>query len=215
MNKFKIILIIIAGILTTQQLSAQRVGFINSETIREKFPDAKQAEQRLESIVEEWKREIRSMQERIDQLEFEIKKNRLIWSDQERQEKERQLKELKDKKRKFATERFEPGGEYDKTVKMIQQPVEAKIYAAVQKVSAEEGFDIVWDQSIQPMAYVNFKYDLTVKVLKELGVDTQKLEADLKQKIENDPRNKRDESKSPRRKIRRGRRYNPDDDKNN
>lgn len=215
MNKFKIILIIIAGILTTQQLSAQRVGFINSETIREKFPDAKQAEQRLESIVEEWKREIRSMQERIDQLEFEIKKNRLIWSDQERQEKERQLKELKDKKRKFATERFEPGGEYDKTVKMIQQPVEAKIYAAVQKVSAEEGFDIVWDQSIQPMAYVNFKYDLTVKVLKELGVDTQKLEADLKQKIENDPRNKRDESKSPRRKIRRGRRYSPDDDKNN
>ena len=37
---------------------AQKVAFISSDVIRENLPDAKAAEQRLQSIVEEWKREM-------------------------------------------------------------------------------------------------------------------------------------------------------------
>ena len=143
------------------------------------------------------------MQEQIIKLEYEIKKNRLIWSDEERIKNEMDLKKLTAKKTEYATEKFQPGGEFDKTVKMIQQPVESKIYAAVQKVAAEEGFDIVLDQSVQPLAYANFKYDLTVKILKELGVDVKSMEDDLKKKIDKDPRNQQEEEKNPRRVRRR------------
>lgn len=176
--------------LSFSSLFAQRVGFVNSETIRDKFPEAKRAEQRIESIVEDWKRELTALQEQIDQLQYEIKQNRLIWTDTERIEKENKLSKLQKQKNEFATKKFEPGGEYDETVKLIQQPVELKIFSAVQQVSSEEGFDIIWDQSIQPLAYVNFKYDLTVKVLRKLGVNVEDLEADLKEKIEKDPRNR-------------------------
>lgn len=198
-NKIFILLFFSLLALASQPLFSQRVGFINSETIRQKFEEADQAEQRIQTIVDEWKREIKAMQEQINQLEYEIKKNRLIWSDQERAENEKKLEEITKKKTDYATEKFSPGGEYDKTVETIQRPVEAKIYAAIQKVSAEENFDIVWDQSIMPLAYSNFKYDLTVKVLKELGVDVKKMEDDLKKKIEHDPRNQQEEEKNPRR----------------
>lgn len=203
LNRYKILLILCFFAFATPSLFSQRVGFVNSETIRKKFPDAEQAEQRIQTIVDEWKREIKSMQEQIDKLEYDIKKNRLIWSDEERQKNETDLAKLKKSKTDYATDKFQPGGEFDKTVKAIQTPVEAKIYAAIQKVSADEGFDIVWDQSIQPLAYSNFKYDLTVKVLKELGVDVKKMEDELKEKIEHDPRNQKDEEKVPRRVRRR------------
>jgi outer membrane protein len=189
---------------------AQRVGFISSETIRDKYPEAQAAEQRVQSMVEEWKRELSAMQSQIDALEFEIKKNRLIWSDKEREKKQRELEQKKTDKMAYARAKFEPGGEYDATVKMIMRPIEAKIYATVQKVAADEGFDIVLDQSVQPMPYVNFKYDLTVKVLRELGVDVEKLQEELKKKIEEDPRNKRRKSRRPRSKSR-ARRINPEE----
>lgn len=192
-------------VLLTANLYSQRVAFISSKMIREKFPEAQRAEQRIQSSVDGWKREMQMLQEQAAELEFEVKKNRLIWTDSERLEKEGKLRDLQDKRTKLATTKFEPGGEYDQVVKMIQGPIEEKIYAAVQKVSAQEGFDIVLDQSIQPLPYVNFKYDLTLKILKELGVDVEQMEKDQQAKIQKDPRNDVKESKTTtKRKARRG-----------
>ncbi len=72
----------------------------------------------------------------------------------------------------------------------------------MQQVAADKGFDIILDQSIQPLPYVNYKYDLTINVLKVLGVDVSDLEKELQDKIEKDPRNAETESKVPRRRSR-------------
>jgi|YNPMSStandDraft_1061717.scaffolds.fasta_scaffold00008_80 Skp family chaperone for outer membrane proteins len=184
---------------------SQKVGFISSEAIRQNFADAKAAEQRVQTIVDEWKRELAAMKKQIDDLEFEIRKNRLIWSDTERSAKEKELQELIATREKYAKDKFEPGGEYDVIVREVMKPIEQKIYAAIQDVAAAEKFDIIWDQSTQPLTYVNFKYDITVKVLRRLGVDVSKLEKELEQKIKNDPRNQQQEEQPTDRTRRRSR----------
>lgn len=175
--------------INTINVYAQKVGFINSQTIREKFNEAQLADQRIQTIVDSWKREIESMKKDIEFLEEEIKQNRLVWTDAEKMAKQNSLVETKKKRTEFTSKKFEPGGEYDVTVKSIMAPVETKIFAAVQEVSAKEGYDMVLDQSLHPIPYVNFKYDLTVLVLKKLGVNVEELEKDLQKKITNDPRN--------------------------
>ncbi len=170
-------------------LFSQRVGFIATDLIREKFLEAKQAEQRIRSVVEEWKRELEEIDKKIENLKLDISKNRLIWSDEEKRLKEKELEDLTTQKLTYSRKRFEPGGEYDMVVKTIMQPIEDKIYAAVQKVAAENGFDIIWDKSNNPLVYVNYKYDLTLKVLRELGVDVSQMEKELEEKIAKDPRN--------------------------
>ncbi|GAB5465014.1 MAG: hypothetical protein Kapaf2KO_04500 [Candidatus Kapaibacteriales bacterium] len=203
-NKLSIIAILFA-VLIPSALQAQRVGFINSDLIRDKFPEAQQADQRLESIVNEWKRELAIQQQRMDDLDFEIQKNRLIWTEYELAEKKKELQAMEQEKQTFAAQKFEPGGEYEKTVESIFKPVEEKIFATVQKVAAEEDFDIILDQSIQPIPYVNFRYDLTLNVLREMGVDVKQLEAEQDQKIANDPRNQEAERKRTRRRVTRNR----------
>ncbi|MFN3781823.1 MAG: OmpH family outer membrane protein, partial [Candidatus Kapaibacteriota bacterium] len=179
-------------------------AFIASDVIRENFPEAKQAEQRIRSIVEEWKRDLEDMDQRIENLKFEINKNRLVWTDEEKRLKEKELEDLTVAKLTYSRKKFEPGGEYDMVVKTIMQPIEDKIYAAVQKVAAENGFDIIWDKSTNPLAYVNYKYDLTLKVLRELGVDVSQMEKELQEKISKDPRNQvKVETPSTQRKKRR------------
>ncbi len=191
--------------LLPETMPAQRVGFISSKMVRNKFNEAKQADQRIQSIVEEWNRELDAMQKQVEDLEFEIKKNRLIWSDEERFEKEKELKQLTSDRRTYAQAKFEPGGEYDLIVKQLMTPVEIKIYAAVQKVASDEGYDLILDQSIQPIPYTNYKYDLTVKVLRELGVNVDEMEKELQKKISKDPRNKRKKSRKPGKRRRRSR----------
>lgn len=187
--KTKIIFLISLVLAIHPYVFAQRVGFIASDVIRDKFPEAKQAEQRIRSVVEEWKRELEDMDKRIENLRFEIAKNRLIWTEEEKKLKEKELEDLTTQKLVYSRKKFEPGGEYDMLVKTIMQPVEEKIYAAVQKIAAENGFDIIWDKSSNPLAYVNYKYDLTLKVLRELGVDVSQMEKELQEKISKDPRN--------------------------
>ena len=182
---------LVLSIINFDTIFAQRVGYINSATIRENFQEARQAEQRLEAIVNDWKRELADQLRAIDLLEDEIKKNRLIWTEKERLDKEKELLEKKTAREKYANQKFAPGGEYDATIPIITRGAEEKIYAAVQEVCFDENFDIVWDKTTQPLAFINPKYDLTIKVMKKLGVDVDKLEQDLQKSIDSDPRNKK------------------------
>lgn len=183
------VVLLMLGFGMTCNLYSQRVGFVSSDQIRELLPDAKQADQRVQTIVDEWKRELKEIDLQIEAKSFEIQKNRLVWTDVEKNQTNLELEDLKSQRMDYAKVKYAVGGEYDQIVKAIMKPVEDKIFAAIQKVAANEGYDIVWDKSSQPMPYVNFKYDLTLKVLKELGVDTEQLEKDLDDKIKKDPRN--------------------------
>lgn len=184
-----IVFILAMTISAKEEATAQKVGFLSSKMIRDQLPDAKIAEQRVQTMVEEWKREIASMEEQIAAIEFEIKKNRLIWSESERANKEKEYKSLILRKQQYAKEKFDAGGEYDVIVNEVMRPVEEKIYAAVQEVASKEKYDIIWDQSSQPLPYVNFKYDITLKILRLLGVDVEALEKEQQEKISKDPRN--------------------------
>lgn len=170
---------------------AQKIGYVSTDFIRSQYESARQAEERLSAYVDEWKADMAQKQRDIDELETEIKKNRLIWSDQERQIKEKEIDEKRRERDQFARLKFEPGGEYDQNAEQLMQAVWKKIYTAIQKVAATDAYDIVWDKSVQPLVYVNAKYDITAKVMKELGIDAGDLEAKQKEAIEGDPRNKR------------------------
>lgn len=201
----KHVLVVIAVILSSGTgVTAQKVGYMASQVIRERWQDMIQAQQRIQSMVDDWKRELGTMQQKIDELDAEVKKNRLVWSAEERQAKETELLKSKAAKEEFAHRKFDPGGEYDTQATSIIKNVEEKLYLASQDVAAAEGFDIIMDKSTQPIPYANPKYDLTVKVMKKLNIPAEDLEEKQKKAIEEDPKNKKDKEQPvvPRRRSR-------------
>lgn len=189
-------------IFTLNFYAVQKVGFISSEIIREKLPVANRAEQRIQSNVEQWKREIENFDVKIQNSELDLKKSRLIWTESEIADKEAKINQLKSKKQKFVSETFDTGGKYDQLVKTVWKPIEDKIFAAVAAISAEKNYDFVFDKSLQPVPYTNYRYDLTVDVLERLGVDVDKMKEDLKKKISEDPRNQKPEPKTIKKRAR-------------
>lgn len=198
------VLVAVGFIALGSVATAQKVGYMASQVIRERWQDMIQAQQRIQSMVDDWKRELSTMQQKIDELDAEVKKNRLVWSAEERQSKETELLKAKASKEEFAHKKFDPGGEYDTQATSILKNVEEKLYLASQDVAAAEGFDIIMDKSTQPIPYANPKYDLTVKVMKKLNIPAEDLEEKQKKAIEEDPKNKKDKEQPvvPRRRSR-------------
>lgn len=195
--------IILSIIFTSQFFAIQKVGFIASEVIREKFPEAERAEQRIQSNVEQWKRELENFDIKIQNVELDLKKNRLLWTESEIVNKETQIQQLQIEKQKFASTTFDTGGKYDQLVKTIWKPIEDKIFAAVAAISAEQNYDFIFDKSLQPVPYTNYRYDITVDVLERLGVDVEKMKEELKKKINEDPRNQKPEPKTVKKRAKR------------
>ncbi|MBL7998310.1 MAG: OmpH family outer membrane protein [Candidatus Kapabacteria bacterium] len=199
----RILIFSILFIVTATSAWSQKVGFIASSAIRERWQDMQQAQQRIQSLVDDWKRELANLQKQVDDLEIEVKKNRLVWTAEERAEKETLLERKRKEREDFAHKKFDAGAEYDEQALKILKPVEEKLYNTVQEVAAAEGYDIVLDKSTQPIPYINPKYDLTVKVMKKLNIPADDLEEKQKKAIEEDPRNKKkDEPTMPRKRSR-------------
>ncbi len=182
---------------------SQKIAYFSSKGVLERLPESAQIEQQIRSTWEEWERELELKKKEIQDLEAEIKNNRLIWSDFERIEKDKDLVRKKEERDAFAKLKFSPSGEVDKLPTTLYKPLIEKIYASVQKISNSRGYDLVFDKSTHQLAYVNPKYDITVFILEELGVDVSEDLDKLKKAIETDPRNQRIESKqAPQKKSR-------------
>ncbi|MCS6807846.1 MAG: OmpH family outer membrane protein [Bacteroidota bacterium] len=161
-----------------------KVGFVNSNTIRERLPDYQAAKQRLESLVADWKRQADDQLAHIQALEEEIQKKRLIWSEAELKDREALLQKRRQDREEFIRKTFNSGGTFDTEAANIMRPVEAKIAAAIQEVAISEQYDYVWDKSTQPLLYANPRYDITAKVMDKLGLFTDDIKAKLNDAID-------------------------------
>ncbi len=189
-------------LIGTVAFAQTKVGYVATDVIRDRLPAAQQAEKQLETITAEWKKELDDKRTAIDRLRNDIEKNRLIWSDSERVEKQQLLERLIREREQFAKDKFNAGGEFDIRVRELYQPIEEKIAAAIQEVALTEGFDMIWDKSKHPLVYVNPKYDITVKVMERLEIDVADLREKWEKQVESTPQNE-DEDDRPRRRRRR------------
>ncbi|MBX3042605.1 MAG: hypothetical protein KIT33_00775 [Candidatus Kapabacteria bacterium] len=113
--------------LFTSISNSQKVDFLDSDTILEKFPDVILAQKQIQCLVEGWKQELDSIKQKADSLESQLKKNHLIWNDTEVQSIKKEIETLRETREEYARTIFEPNGKYDEAVKTIFLPISDKI----------------------------------------------------------------------------------------
>jgi len=151
---------------------AQKIGYVASDLILMNLPEASAAQTRLGEIQAGWLREIEQMENEQKKLRNEIETNRLIWSQQERKDAEAKLANVQARLTEFRKAKYAPKGEYEKLQGEIMKPVFDNITRAIEEEAKSQKMDIVFDKSSTSAAifYVNPQVDLTIAVLKRLGV---------------------------------------------
>lgn len=170
------ILIVLLTLSIMPIASAQKLGYVSSVALMDKFPEAKTALGKLSEFQINWLNDIENQEKSIRIQKDSIFNNRLLWSSQERKDADSKLSELISKLSSFRLGKFGENGEYEKKQLEIMNPVLDKISKAIEDEAKSQKMDFIFDKSNRtlPMLYSNPNNDISVLVLKRLGVDISK-----------------------------------------
>jgi outer membrane protein len=166
----KTIMIVVALLLSLSfGATAQKIGWINSAAIMEKLPEAQDAQRQLDNLVTDWQNELATMQNDWQKKYEEYDKKKLILTDEQRAQSERELQELDKKIAEYRQKKFGQNGELFTKQNDLMKPLQNKIFKVLEDLAKEDGYDYIFDKSGDVLLmYSNDKYDLTSKVLERM-----------------------------------------------
>ena len=171
MKKIIFILFFI-GFLASPHLAQLKIGYIDSDTIMDNFPDVQDARKELDAMIRDWQTELRNLEAEFTKEKDDFDKRNLIMTDQTRTEAEKELAELEKNISAFRDKKFGPKGELFQKQDELMKPLQNKIFNVIQEIAAEEDLDFVFDRSGDIIfLYAKSDYDLTAKVLEQLQLE--------------------------------------------
>ena len=146
-----------------------RVGYVNMDYILSNIEDYSKAKEEYDLRINKWKSEIEKKKMIIEQSKNELEiKRPLIPNDiyqSQLKEIEFEQKNLND----YINKRFGPEGDWLVQEKILIQPIQDEVLAAVQKIAEKNKFDFVFDKSTAIiMLYSEKKYDISELILKSI-----------------------------------------------
>ncbi len=152
-------------------LSAQKLGYIDSDIILNKMPEYKSAQKQLDDLAAEWQGKADAMQTEVDKLYKEFRAEEVLLTSDQKKQREEAIVTKENELFKYREEKFGQTGELFKKREELIKPVQDKMFEAVQKVAKNEGLGFIFDKAGGiMMLYADPKYDKTFEVMEELGI---------------------------------------------
>lgn len=146
-----------------------KIGYVDSDTIMDKLPDAQDAQQKLDGLIKDWQAELNKLEKDWKDKYDDYEKRKLIMSDQTRAETEAELVKLEEKMNDYRQKKFGTNGELFQKQDELMKPIQNRVFDAIKKVAEEQEFDFVFDRSGDVLfLYAKEKYDITNLVFEKL-----------------------------------------------
>ncbi len=171
MNRFKL-LISFFMLLPAFAFGQLKIGYVDSDTIMENLPDAQDARQKLDAIIQEWQTDLNKLESDWKTKYDDYEKRKLIMTDQTRVEVEQELVKMEQGISEFREKKFGTNGELFQKQDELMKPVQNRIFKAIEEIAQEEDLDYVFDRSGDIMLlYAKEEHDLTTKVIDKLKLE--------------------------------------------
>lgn len=164
----------LAGWMTLPAMAQQKIGYVDSEYILDRTPDYRTIQNQLDRLTQEWEAELQKKQQEVDELFREYQARELLYTSEERQRKREEIMRAEEDLERLRMQYFGPEGELFRQQEQLMRPLQERILAAIEEVATREGFDFVFDKSGDFLfLYAREQYDLSDRVLEELGIDIE------------------------------------------
>ena len=163
----KRILIVIAALVTSiAPLSAQKIGYVNTENILSAIPAYESAQTQLNTLSDKYKATIETELGKIETLYRNYQSNRSSMSASQRQNAENEIiskERVVQEKQKIY---FGEDGIMAKKAEELLSPIRQQVDKAIAEVAARGGYDLIIDlAALQGVVYKNPALDLSAQVL--------------------------------------------------
>lgn len=166
----KLTLVAMVVLASQSVFGQQKFGRINIQELVILMPERAEAQEQLQKINDDYASMLELMQVEFNNKFQEYQKNKSTYSEAIAQVKERELTDLQTRMEElYATANQELAAKSDE----LMAPIIEKAQNAITKVGKDNGFTIIFDESMRPMAYYNESAltDVLPLVKRELGIN--------------------------------------------
>ncbi|SHO63705.1 OmpH family outer membrane protein [Algoriphagus zhangzhouensis] len=173
MNNSPKIVLLFLFMLISGTLTAQKFGYIDSEYILNKHPDYKIVQQELENLSDAWKKEAQSLDKEIKDMYTQLKAEEVLLTEEMYQSRLQDINKKEQASREFNSRIFGIEGQYFQKQAELLQPLQSKIYDAIERVSRKNNLAMLFDKASVPsgIIYTDPRHDYSEFVLDELGIE--------------------------------------------
>jgi len=156
-------------VLFSQAVFAQKIGYVDSDRLKNEYKPFAEAKSTLDNEVKDWQRKADSLARNIKILEDSLSKVGLILSPDKKKEREDEIGKVKKEYQQFLAETFGVAGKVEKRNSELSKPILDNVNAAIAAVALENNFDLVLDVVTGSVAYGRKSLDVTDRVLEKLN----------------------------------------------
>ena len=169
MKRF-VVLLVLAAVFCSLTLRAQKIGYMNTETILSKIPEYAAAQEQLEKLNDQYKSRIENDYKDIERLYQSYQSSKASLSEYQRSQRESEIISKERAVKELQKTYFGPDGYMQKKTEELLTPIRNKVQGAIDKIAKEEGFMLIFDlAALQGVVYDNPQYDLSARILTMLN----------------------------------------------
>ena len=147
----------------------QKFAFVDSDYILSQMDSYQKAQKQIDDLSKKWQKELDDKSKVIEQKTNELKKNEILLPEDIKNEKEKEILDLQSELRKFQSDKFGVGGDLFRKRKELIQPIQRKIYKAIESLSEDNNYSFVLDKSKNSnILYADPKYDKSDAIIRKL-----------------------------------------------
>ncbi|MCK9305334.1 MAG: OmpH family outer membrane protein [Bacteroidales bacterium] len=164
------LLIITFLTISAGSLSAQRTGYINSQSVLNEVPEYVAATQQIERLRKQYESQVQSEMKRVEELYNKYQQQKNSLSQSQKREAESQIISLERSAKELQKSFFGQEGALSVRSRELLEPVMTRLETVVKEIAESEDLGMVIDISaMQGVIYYNPRYDLSKRVLEMMN----------------------------------------------
>lgn len=166
--------LLIAAIITlfSFAMQAQRIAIVDVQAVLSSLPEYEQAQNEIDVVAKAWQQEIAQEYDKIKSMYNEYQAEQVLMSAEMKTKKEDEIMNKEKEVREMQKRKFGPEGELFQKRQELVQPIQEKVFEAIQDYADDRGYDIVLDKSSNTgILFTSDNFDKTDDIKKRLGVE--------------------------------------------
>ena len=165
----RLLILVISICFLTLFSYGQKFAFVDSEYILDQMETYQKAQKQIDDLAAEWQKELDKKIGDIESKVNDLRKNELLLPEDLKEEKELEITTLQNELRAFQSKKFGVGGDLFKRRKELIQPIQRKVFKAIESLAKDNNYSFVLDKSKNSnILYADPKYDKSDAIIRKL-----------------------------------------------
>ncbi|MBS1659019.1 MAG: OmpH family outer membrane protein [Chitinophagales bacterium] len=167
----KYLMIVLSAVFSTAA-SAQKVAYVDVDYVLKNMPEYTAAQEQIDNLAAAWQKDIDTKYAEIDNLYKRYEAEQVLLTDDMKQQRKKEIDDKEKAAKELQKKRFGYQGDLFQKRQELIQPIQDRVYDAIQKIATTKAYDFVLDKSSGSVVlYANTKLNISDQVLQGMGIN--------------------------------------------